>query len=302
MWLQRLLGGRGEPGEGTAPRGEDDPRRAAPPARGGFAEDAVAAPWPPRAADARSSDAADPGYVHRAPVPRQDARDAPFASIGPHGHRRGMRERLLARGPDSLADYEMLEMLLFFAFKTGDTKPLAKALINRYGSFAAVLAAPVPQLMDTRGLGPHSVAALKLVQGAALRLARAEAADKPVLSNWDRLMDYLHAAMARERVEQFRILFLDPRNRLLADEAQARGTVNHTPVYPREVVKRALELHATALILAHNHPSGDPTPSREDLLMTEEVKKAAAVLAIMVHDHVIVGNGRAFSFRREGLL
>jgi DNA repair protein RadC len=213
-----------------------------------------------------------------------------------------MRDRLLDRGPDSLADYEMLEMLLFFAFKTGDTKPLAKSLINRYGSFAAVLAAPAPQLMATRGLGPHSVAAIKLVQASALRLARAEAAEKPVLNNWDRLMDYLHAVMARERVEQFRILFLDTKNRLLADEAQARGTVNHTPVYPREVVKRALELHATALLLVHNHPSGDPTPSREDVEMTAEVKKAAGVLSIVVHDHVIIGNGRVFSFRREGIL
>lgn len=311
MWLRRLLGDSGEPDGrsthrkdgGAAP--EQRPRRnaeGAPPR--GFAEGPAVAPWPSRARDAMATDAAapDPGYVHRAPVPPRDARDAPFPSTGPHGHRGRMRERLLDRGPDSLADYEMLEMLLFFAFKTGDTKPLAKALINRYGSFAAVLAAPVQQLMQTRGLGPHSVAALKLVQGAALRLARAEAADRPVLNNWDRLMDYLHAAMARERIEQFRILFLDPKNRLLADEAQARGTVNHTPVYPREVVKRALELHATALILVHNHPSGDPTPSREDLLMTEEVKKAAAALAIVVHDHVIVGNGRTFSFRREGLL
>ena len=133
-------------------------------------------------------------------------------------------------------------MLLFFAFKTGDTKPLAKALINRYGSFAAVLAAPPHELLETRGLGPHSVAALKLVQAAALRLARAEVIERPVLNNWDRLMDYLTAALARERVEQFRVLFLDPKNRLIADEAQARGTVNHTPVYPREVVKRALEV------------------------------------------------------------
>jgi DNA repair protein RadC len=306
MWLRRLLG-RSEGAEGWTPQpaeGEGKDRPAAGPPAPGFAEGPATPPWPPRARERLATEAAahDPGYVHRAPVPPRDARDAPFPSIGPHGHRGRLRERLLERGPDSLADYEMLEMLLFFAFKTGDTKPLAKSLINRYGSFAAVLSAPVQQLMQTRGLGPHSVAAIKLVQGAALRLARAEAAEKPVLNNWERLMDYLHAAMARERVEQFRILFLDPKNRLLADEAQARGTVNHTPVYPREVVRRALELHATALILVHNHPSGDPTPSREDVLMTAEVKKAAAALAIVVHDHVIVGNGRTFSFRREGLL
>jgi DNA repair protein RadC len=228
--------------------------------------------------------------------------DAPFASTGPHGHRARMREKLLARGPDALADYELLEMLLFFAMPKGDTKPLAKALINRFGSFANVLAAPQQVLLETRGLGVHSVAALKLVQASALRLARAEVMERPVLNNWTVLIDYLTAAMAREKIEQFRVLFLDTRNRLLADEAQARGTVNHTPVYPREVVKRALDLQATALILVHNHPSGDPTPSRADIEMTREVKAAAEALAIVLHDHVIIGNGRHLSFRREGLL
>lgn len=230
------------------------------------------------------------------------ARDQPFASTGPQGHRSRMREKLLLRGADALADYELLEMLLFFAFKKGDTKPLAKTLINQFGSFAAVLAAPQRELMATRGLGPHSVAALKLVQASALRLARAEVMQRPILNNWDRLMDYLNAVLARERIEQFRVLFLDPRNRLIADEAQARGTVNHTPVYPREVVKRALELHATALVLVHNHPSGDPSPSRDDIEMTREVRDAGRILSIVLHDHIIVGNGRWLSFRREGLL
>ena len=213
-----------------------------------------------------------------------------------------MRDKLLTRGPDALADYELLEMLLYFAMPKGDTKPLAKALINRFGSFAGVLAAPQQTLLDTRGLGPHSVAAIKLVQAAAIRMSRAEVMERPVLSNWDRLIDYLHAVMAREKIEQFRVLFLDPKNRLIADEAQARGTVNHTPVYPREVVKRALELHATALILVHNHPSGDPTPSRADIEMTREIRQAAAILSITLHDHLIVGNGRFLSFRQEGLL
>jgi DNA repair protein RadC len=226
----------------------------------------------------------------------------PFPSIGPHGHRERMREKLLTRGADALADYELLEMLLFLAFKKGDTKPLAKSVINRYGSFAHVLSASTQDLLDTPGLGPHSVTALKLVQASAIRLARAEMMEQPVLNNWDRLMDYLAAVMAREKVEQFRVLFLDTRNRLLADEAQARGTVNHTPVYPREVVKRALELHATAIILVHNHPSGDPTPSRDDVEMTCEIRDAARVLSIVLHDHIIVGNGRWLSFRREGLL
>jgi DNA repair protein RadC len=228
--------------------------------------------------------------------------EAPFPSTGPHGHRARMRDKLLTRGPDALADYELLEMLLYFAMPKGDTKSLAKALINRFGSFAGVLAAPQQALLDTRGLGPHSVAALKLVQAAAIRMSRAEVMDRPVLNNWDRLIDYLHAVMAREKIEQFRVLFLDAKNRLIADEAQARGTVNHTPVYPREVVKRALELHATALILVHNHPSGDPTPSRADIEMTREIRQAAAVLSITLHDHLIVGNGRFLSFRQEGLL
>jgi DNA repair protein RadC len=194
------------------------------------------------------------------------------------------------------------QTLSVFAFKTGDTKPLAKALINKYGSFASVLAAPPRELLEAPGLGPHSVSAIKLVQAAALRLAKAEVMERPVLNNWDRLVDYLSAALAREKVEQVRVLFLDPRNRLIADEAQGKGTVNHTPVYPREIVKRALEVGATALILVHNHPSGDPTPSRADIEMTAEVKAAAGVFGIVVHDHLIVGNGRQTSLRREGLL
>jgi DNA repair protein RadC len=213
-----------------------------------------------------------------------------------------MRARLLTAGPDALADHEMLEMVLFLALPRRDTKPIARDLLTRFGSYAAAIAAPLQELRGVEGLGEAGAAALKLVQAAALRLARAEVLHQPVLNDWDRLMAYLNAVMARERVEQFRVLFLDNRNRLLADEAQARGTVNHTPVYPREVVKRALELHATALILVHNHPSGDPTPSREDIEMTREITSAAAALSIVLHDHVVVGNGRWLSFRKEGLL
>ncbi len=254
---------------------------------------------PPEAEQASSRGRPAPGAV---PAAGDATGGIPFASTGPHGHRSRMRDKLLGVGPDALADYELLEMLLFFAIQRGDTKPLAKAVINRFGSFAAVLSAPLRELWGTPGLGEHSIAAIKLVQASAVRLARAEVMDRPVLGNWDMLMDYLNAVLARERVEQFRVLFLDNRNRLLADEAQARGTVNHTPVYPREVVRRALELHATALILVHNHPSGDPTPSREDLGMTQQVRAAAEVLSIVLHDHVIVGNGRWLSFRQEGLL
>ena len=226
----------------------------------------------------------------------------PFPSVGPHGHRARMREKVLERTASALADYEVLEMLLFLAFKRGDTKPLAKKAINRFGSFGAVLSATDRELFEMPGFGEHAVSAIKIVREAALRMVKAEVMDRPLLNNWDRLMDYLTAVLARERVEQFRVLFLDTRNRLLGDEAQARGTVNHTPVYPREVVKRALELQATALILVHNHPSGDPTPSRDDIEMTREVRQAAGVLNIVLHDHVIIGNGRWLSFRREGLL
>ncbi len=288
------------------------PRRAARAPAGderiakGFAESEAAAPgaWGTAAREAavatirgaiEGADSANWGAAAR-------TAELPFPSTGPHGHRARMREKLLARGPDALADYELLEMLLFFAMPKGDTKPLAKALINRFGGFADVLAAPQQELLAAPGLGVHSVAALKLVQAAALRLARAQVMQRQVLGNWDQLMDYLNAALARERIEQFRVLFLDGKNHLLADEVQARGTVNHTPAYPREILKRALELHATALILVHNHPSGDPTPSRQDVEMTREIEEAGRVLSVVVHDHIIVGDGRWKSLRREGLL
>ena len=217
-------------------------------------------------------------------------------------HRKRMRSRLLTAGPDSLADHELLEMVLFLALPRKDTKPVARALLTRFGSFANVIAATAHELSSFPEMGEASAAAVKTVQAAALRLMRAEVQGQPVLSDWGRLMGYLNAQLARERVEQFRILFLDSRNRLLADEAQARGTVNHTPVYPREVAKRALELHATALILVHNHPSGDPAPSVDDIAMTREIKAALATLGVALHDHVIVGNGAWVSFRGEGLL
>ncbi len=228
--------------------------------------------------------------------------EAEIIASGAEGHRDRMRTRLLKAGPEALADHEMLEMVLFLALPRRDTKPLARALLSRFRSFAAAIAAPVPDLLAIDGIGEAGAAALKTVQAAALRLARAEVSDLPVLSNWPKLLSYLTAALAHEQLEQARVLFLDGRNRLLADEVQGRGTVNHTPLYPREVVKRALELHATALVLAHNHPSGDPTPSREDIATTREIKAAAEVLRIVLHDHVIVARGRWLSFRQEGLL
>jgi DNA repair protein RadC len=213
-----------------------------------------------------------------------------------------MRARLLQSGPDALADHEMLEMVLHLALPRRDTKPVARALLARFGSFAGAIAAPAVELRGIEGLGDAGAAALKLVQGASLRLSRGELRDRPVLDSWERLTRHLVAAMARERVEQFRVLFLDTRNRLLAEEVQARGTVDHTPVYPREVLKRALEHHAAALILAHNHPSGDPTPSAADVAMTGEIVRAADPLGLRVLDHVVVGNGRWISFRQQGLL
>ena len=300
MWLKGAFRGFFSRGKGTAADssggGPAYPEVAYRPS--GFGETAAAPNLDPRSGAVRYTFRREPEHD----APRGEPGPLPFPSTGPHGHRARMREKLLTRGPDALADYELLEMLLYFAMPKGDTKPLAKALINRFGSYARVLAAPQQDLLNTRGLGTHSVAALKLVQASALRMMQAEVMDMPVLNNWDRLMDYLTAVLAREKIEQFRVLFLDTRNRLIADEAQARGTVNHTPVYPREVVKRALELHATALIMVHNHPSGDPTPSRADIEMTQEIKAAAGVMSIVLHDHIIIGNGKRLSFRREGLL
>jgi DNA repair protein RadC len=226
------------------------------------------------------------------------------AKPGPHyaGHRDRLRQRFLKAGPEGLADYEMLELLLFQAIPRRDVKPLAKELIHRFGSFAAVLSASPRELSDTGQLGDSSIAVIKIVQAAAVHLARTEVLNRPILSSWQQLLDYCRSAMAREKTEQFRLLFLDRKNALLADEVQQRGTVDHTPVYPREVVKRALELGATALILVHNHPSGDPTPSRADIDMTKEVVKAAAALGILVHDHLIFGKTGQSSFRSLGLL
>jgi DNA repair protein RadC len=226
--------------------------------------------------------------------------NAPATSMA--GHRARIRNRFLAAGGDAIADHELIEMILFLALPRRDTKPIARDLIARFGSYAAAISASVPELLGIEGLGEAGVAALKIVKTSAERLAKAEVLYRPVLSNWDRLMEYLTAVLAREKIEQFRILFLDNRNRLLADEAQAKGTVNHTPVYPREVVKRALDLHATAIILVHNHPSGDPSPSQDDIEMTAEIKKAAASLGIVLHDHIIIGNGRWISFRKTKLL
>jgi DNA repair protein RadC len=216
---------------------------------------------------------------------------APIVDAAPHylDHRKRLRGRFLAAGAQALADYELLELLLFRAIPRRDVKPLAKDLLARFGSFAEVISAPVERLRELGNLGESAIAELKIVQAAATRLTRGEIRQRPVLSSWASVLDYCRSAMAFAAKEEFRILFLDKRNHLIADEHHQTGTVDHTPVYPREVVKRALELSATAIILVHNHPSGDPTPSRADVEMTRAIVEVARPLGIAVHDHLIVG-------------
>lgn len=205
------------------------------------------------------------------------------------GHRQRLKERFTSGGPEALPDYELLELVLFGAIPRRDTKDLAKRLLERFGSFAEVINAPPERLKEIKGVGDAAVTHLKLVRAAALRLMRDSIMQRPVLGSWASVLEYCRAAMGFEAREQFRILFLDKKNRLIADEVQQQGTVDHTPVYIREVVKRALELSASAIILVHNHPSGDPTPSRADIDMTRQIVDAAKPLGISVHDHIIVG-------------
>lgn len=206
-----------------------------------------------------------------------------------HGHRDRLRARFMQVGAEGVADYELLELALFRAIPRRDVKPLAKALIKRFGSFAEVLAAEPTRLGEIEGIGAGVIADLKLIEAAGRRLARGAIAARPLLSSWSALLEYLRATMAFSSREEFRVLFLDKRNHLIADEVQGRGTVDHTPVYPREVARRALELSATAIILAHNHPSGDPAPSAADIRMTREIVATLRPLGIVVHDHVILG-------------
>jgi len=219
-----------------------------------------------------------------------------------HGHRERLRQRFLQYGPDALPDYELLELLLTFAIPRSDVKPLAKQLIARFGSFAEVIAADPERLMEVNGVKQNTAVALIAVRAAAARLLKGNLADRPLLGSYDAVVDYCRAAMAFDATERFRVLFLDKKNRLLADEVQQRGTVDHTPVYPREVVKRAIELGATALILVHNHPSGDPTPSRADIAMTKEVVAAAKTVDIVIHDHIVVAKTGHASLRNLNLM
>ena len=222
----------------------------------------------------------------------------------PHylGHRTRLSDRFREGGGESLADYELLELILFQALPRRDTKPLAKALLKRFGNFSGVLAASEERLREVGGVGEKVALHLKLAQAAAARYARDSVQDRPLLKSWQAVIDYCRAAMAYEEREQFRILFLDKKNTMIADEVQQVGTVDHTPVYPREIVKRALELSATALVLVHNHPSGDPEPSRADIDMTAKIVEIGRPLGIVVHDHIIVGGGGHVSFKALGLI
>jgi DNA repair protein RadC len=214
------------------------------------------------------------------------------AGAAPHylGHRERARQKFLTVGADALEDYELLELVLQIVIPRKDTKPLAKELIQKFGSFSGVFGATPARLAEVKGLGEISGTNLKIIQAAAQRFAKDRMTpDMPILGSWSALIDYCHAQMAFNNVEQFRILFLDKKNRLIADEVQQTGTVDHTPVYPREVIKRTLELSATALILVHNHPSGDPSPSSADVQMTRQINDVARPLGITVHDHIIIG-------------
>lgn len=222
----------------------------------------------------------------------------------PHhlGHRARLRERALNAGLSALPDYELLELYLFRTFPRGDVKPLAKALMARFGSLAAVLSASLPELRAVAGVGEAAALDLKLAHETAQRLARAEVKKRPVIGSWTALLDYVRVSLAHEGREQFRVLFLDKKNQLIADELMGAGTVDHAPVYPREIMRRALELSASAVILLHNHPSGDPTPSGADVEMTRLVVEAGAPLKVAVHDHLVVGRQGVASFKALGLM
>ena len=232
--------------------------------------------------------------------------EAPLGALKaptPHylGHRMRLRERFLKGGADGLPDYELLELVLFAGIPRKDVKPLAKRLIEKLGDFGEVIAAPKERLLEL-GLSEGSITQLKIIEAAAQRLARTRVLKRPAISSWTALLDYCATTMARESREEFRVLFLDRKNFLIGDEVQTTGTVDHTPVYPREIVKRALELGASALILVHNHPSGDPAPSRADIAMTAEVVAAARALKIDVHDHLVIGRNGHASFKSLGLI
>ena len=218
------------------------------------------------------------------------------------GHRQRLRDRFMEAGDEGMADYELLELVLFRSIPRRDVKPLAKALVKKFGSFAEAIAARPERLREIDGMSEAAIADFRLVETAGRRLGRQALQNRPVMSSFKDVIDYCRAAMAYSEREEFRVLFLDKRNAVLSDEVLSTGTIDHTPVYPREIVKRALELSSTALILAHNHPSGDPTPSTADIRMTEEIATVAGAMGIVVHDHLIIGRHGHASFKGLRLL
>ena len=219
-----------------------------------------------------------------------------------HGHRDRLRARFSEKGAQALADYELLELYLFRSIPRRDVKPIAKDLIAKFGSFAEVISAPPGRLQEVKGISEKIALDLKILQAGALKLGQESLMGRPLLSSWTALLDYCRSAMQFEEKEQFRVLFLDKKNRLIADEVLGHGTIDRAPVYPREIVKRALELGSTAIILAHNHPSGDPTPSQSDINMTKTITAAAKAIGISVHDHLIIGRQNTVSFKTLGLM
>jgi DNA repair protein RadC len=219
-----------------------------------------------------------------------------------HGHRDRLRARFAEGGVDALADYELLELYLFRSIPRKDVKPIAKDLIAKFGSFAETIAAPIERMTEVKGISEKIALDLKILKAAATKLGQESILGRPVLSSWSALLDYCRSAMQFEGKEQFRVIFLDRKNRLIADEVLGRGTIDRAPVYPREIIKRALELESTALILAHNHPSGDPTPSQSDIDMTKEIVQACKAIRVSVHDHLIIGRENIASFKTLGLM
>ncbi len=247
---------------------------------------------------------------HEAPKSLFDDDEAPVLALPPRGrlpsyiadHRQRLRERFMSGGAAAMPDYELLELVLFRAIPRRDVKPLARLLLETFGDFNRVLTATPERLARIKGVGDAVIADLKIIEAAAHRMARSKVLKTHVISSWDAILDYCHTTMAHRETEQFRVLYLDRKNTLIADEEQAKGTVDHVPVYPREVAKRALELNASALILVHNHPSGDPTPSPADIEMTHQMQTACTALGLTLHDHLIIGKSRELSFRAQGYL
>jgi len=251
-----------------------------------------------------------PGHFNEQMLPLFGDDDEAPATFVPQGrlpsyikdHRARLRARFMSGGADAMPDYELLELILFRSIPRKDVKPLARALLDQFGDFNRVVSASPERLSKMSGIGDAVICDLKVIQSAAQRMSRARIMQRQVISSWDALLDYCHTTMAHRETEQFRVLFLDRKNVLIADEEQAEGTVDHVPVYPREVAKRALELNASAIILVHNHPSGDPTPSQSDIAMTRKIEMALEALSITLHDHLIIGASAELSFRSDGLL